>query len=73
MQLVDWIRQCPSIIESLIIYILLGLGVSNVGLPGMIPCSSARIVFRSPEIPAPGSECPMLLLTYRSFGELRDF
>ena len=42
---------------------LFGLGVTNVGVPGMIPLSMERIVFSRPEIPAAGSECPMLLLT----------
>lgn len=44
--------------------ILFGFGVSNVGLPGMNPFSIARIAFSSPEMPAAGSECPMLLLIY---------
>lgn len=42
---------------------LLGLGVMKVGVPGMMPCSMERMVLRRPEIPAAGSEWPMLLLT----------
>ena len=44
---------------------LFGLGVMNVGVPGMMPFSIARIVLRRPDMPAAGSECPMLLLTCR--------
>lgn len=39
----------------------LGLGSMKVGLPGIIPFSSARMVFNKPEMPAAGSECPILL------------
>ena len=43
---------------------LLGLGVLNVGLRGINPFSMESIAFSSPEIPAAGSECPILLLIY---------
>lgn len=42
-------------------YILLGLGVSNVGLPGMSPVSKIMMAFIKPDKPAAVSECPMLL------------
>lgn len=45
-------------------YVLLGFGVIKVGLPGMMPFSIARTAFSTPEIPAAGSEWPMLLLIY---------
>jgi hypothetical protein len=41
---------------------LFGLGVMNVGVPGMMPFSMERMVLTRPEMPAAGSECPMLLL-----------
>lgn len=41
---------------------LLGFGVSNVGLRGIWPFSMDSIAFIKPEIPAAGSECPILLL-----------
>lgn len=37
----------------------------NVGLPGMKPFSMERMALSRPEIPAAGSECPMLLLICR--------
>lgn len=36
----------------------------NVGVPGTMPCSIANTTFMSPESPAAGSECPILLLIY---------
>ena len=41
---------------------LFGLGVTKVGFPGMTPCSMARTALIRPEMPAAGSEWPMLLL-----------
>lgn len=46
-------------------YLLSGFGVSNVGLPGMMPFSRARTALISPEIPAAGSEWPILLLIWQ--------
>lgn len=43
-------------------HLLFGLGVMKVGVPGITPCSMVRIALRSPERPAAGSECPILLL-----------
>jgi hypothetical protein len=42
----------------------------KVGFPGMTPFSIARTAFRSPDIPAEHSECPMLLLIWRNPKEL---
>ncbi len=42
---------------------ILGFGISKVGFPGMMPRSTANTVLSMPEIPAAGSEWPMLLLT----------
>ena len=36
----------------------------NVGIPGIRPRSMAMMTLISPELPAAGSECPMLLLIY---------
>jgi hypothetical protein len=44
--------------------VLLGFGVTNVGLPGMKPFSMERIALSRPEIPAAGSECPTLLFIW---------
>ena len=51
---------------------LLGLGFSNVGFPGMIPCSMAMTALTSPEMPAAGSACPTLLLIMGTVGRLRQ-
>ena len=37
----------------------------------MTPFSIERMVLRRPEMPAAGSECPMLLLTYFPLSDLR--
>lgn len=42
--------------------LLLGLGFKKVGFPGITPFSIAKIILINPEIPAAGSECPILLL-----------
>lgn len=39
--------------------LLFGLGFQNVGFPGIMPLSIAKMIFISPEIPAVGSLCPM--------------
>ena len=41
---------------------ILGLGLRNVGLPRMTLCSMDNTAFRSAELPAAGSEWPILLL-----------
>lgn len=43
-------------------HVLLGLGLINVGLPGITPRSIAKAILIKPEMPAAGSEWPMLLL-----------
>ena len=42
----------------------------KVGFPGIIPFSIARTAFRSPDIAAEHSECPILLLIWRNPKEL---
>ncbi len=44
--------------------LLLGLGFKKVGLPGITPFSIARMILINPEMPAAGSERPMLLLIW---------
>lgn len=46
-------------------HILLGLGLTKVGVPGIKPFSIAKIALMRPELPAAGSEWPILLLIYR--------
>ena len=46
------------------LHILVGLGLMNVGVPGITPRSIAMMTFINPELPAAGSECPVLLLIY---------
>jgi len=38
------------------------LGVRKVGFPGIVAFSMARRAFKRPDMPAAGSECPILLL-----------
>ncbi len=58
-------------LQIAVFYSLLGLGASNVGLRGIKPFSMESIAFNSPDRPAAGSECPILLLTCHS-GRLVD-
>ena len=42
--------------------LLFGFGTLNVGFPGIILFSKDSTVFIRPDMPAAGSECPILLL-----------